>query len=275
MPPMSATPDVTFRDLQRGLRELGLTPEARVLAHISLSAFGYVRGGAEALTGALLAGTGLVLMPAFTPQCQITPRVGPAENALTYGDHHAENAEAELFHPDLPAHADMGVTAEALRCRPEARRSAHPLLSFTAAGRGAEAVLNAQSLADPFGPVARLAAEGGDVLLLGVDHTRNVAVHVAERRAGRRQFVRWALTAEGARECPGWPGCPDGFQALQPHVQALTRSARIGAGLAQRLPLAPLLEAVEALLRRDPAALLCENPECPRCAAVRRSQILA
>lgn len=262
--------DVTYRDLQRGLRELGLRPSSRVIAHASLSAFGHVRGGAPALAAALTAACDLTLMPAFTYQCLVTPLVGPADNDLDYGDYYAENAEAELFQPDLPAHADMGVTAETLRHLPGARRSGHPLLSFTAVGSGAEQTLAAQTLAEPLGPLARLAADGGEVLLLGVDHTRNLALHYAEARAGRKQFVRWALTLDGVRECGGWPGCPDGFNAIAPHVQAITRAAQVGDALLQRLPLAELLSTAEALIRRDPLALLCARPACPRCDAVRR-----
>jgi aminoglycoside 3-N-acetyltransferase len=261
--------DVSFRDIQKGLRELGLTPQSRVIAHASLSAFGHVRGGAEALVGALTAACSLVMMPTFTYQCLILPRVGPANNAMTYGDHHADNAEAEMFSADLPAHADMGVTAETLRHRPEARRSTHPLLSFTAAGPSAESFLNAQTLAQPLGPLARLAAEGGEVLLLGVDHTRNTAIHFAEQHAGRKQFVRWALTGNGIVECPAWPGCSEGFNALAPHAAAFTRTARVGDALLQRLPLTELLRTAEALIHADPLALLCANPKCERCNAVR------
>ncbi|MBL8057181.1 MAG: AAC(3) family N-acetyltransferase [Anaerolineales bacterium] len=263
-------PDITYRDLQRGLHELGLGPASRFVAHASLSAFGHVRGGAAALAAALTAVGDLVMMPAFTYQCQVTPLVGPADNGLAYGDHFAENAEAELFQPDLPAHADMGVTAETLRHLPGARRSSHPLLSFTAVGSRAEAALAAQTLAEPFGPLGWLAAAGGDVLLLGVDHTRNAALHYAEYRAGRKQFVRWALTPDGVRACPGWPGCAEGFNAIAAHVPALTRTTRVGGALLQRLPLAGLLTAAEALLRRDPLALLCGRPDCARCEAVRR-----
>jgi aminoglycoside 3-N-acetyltransferase len=267
--------DINFRDLQRGLRELGLGPDSRAIAHVSLSAFGHVRGGAEAMTGALTATCGLVMMPAFTYQCLVTPLVGPADNGLTYGDHQAENAEAELYHPALPAHADMGLTAETLRHLPGARRSAHPVLSFTAIGLGAEQVLAAQTLAEPLGPITRLADEGGEVLLLGVDHTKNAAIHCAERRAGRKQFLRWALTPEGVRECLAWPGCAEGFNAVASHVQAVTRTARVGGALLQRLPLAELLSRAEALVRREPTALLCERLDCERCQAVRRSQVAA
>lgn len=267
MPPMN---DVTFRDIQKGLRELGLGHDSRVLAHVSLSAFGHVRGGAEAMAGALTSTCGLVLMPAFTHQCQVYPLVGPPDNGMTYDDAHADNAEAELFMPDLPPHADMGVTAETLRRLPGARRSSHPLLSFTAVGPEAETVLRAQTLAEPFGVIARLAELGGDVLLAGVDHTKNAALHYAEARAGRKQFVRWALTPEGIVACPAWPGCSDGFNALAPRIAGLARTARVGAALLQRFPLADLIPAVVALLAEDPAALLCDRPGCERCETVRR-----
>jgi aminoglycoside 3-N-acetyltransferase len=267
--------DITFRDLQKGLRELGLTQQSRVIAHVSLSAFGHVRGGAEAMAGALTAACGLVMVPTFTYQCMIQPMVGPENNAMTYGDHHADNAEAEMFTDDVPAHADMGVTAETLRCLPNARRSSHPVLSFAAVGHGAEAFLAAQTLAHPLGPLARLASEGGDVLLLGVDHTRNTAIHYAEQRAGRKQFIRWALAPQGVVECAAWPGCSEGFNTIAPHVAPFTRTARVGAAALQRLPLAELLQTAETLIRRDPVALLCANPKCERCSAVRTATNVA
>jgi len=258
-----------FREIQRGLRDLGLTHESRVLALVSLPAFGGVRGGAEAVAAALTAQCGLVVSPAFTYQCQVFPQVGPPDNALAYGDHMDENANADIFRANLPAHPDLGPVAELLRTRPGAARSAHPLLSFSAVGGGADRVLKAQSLAEPFGPVARLAEDGGEVLLLGVTHTANIAIHYAEYRAGRKQFIRWALTPEGVVECVGWPGCPMGFDAVATRLRAATQIRQIGQACAQRIPLRDLLEAVDDMLRADPLALLCHDPACPRCSAVR------
>jgi len=40
--------------------------------------------------------------------------------------------------------------------------------------------------------------------------------------------VRWALTAEGVVECPGFPGCSQGFQALESDLEGVTRSANVG-----------------------------------------------
>jgi aminoglycoside 3-N-acetyltransferase len=263
--------EITFRDLQKGLRDLGVTRNSRVLVVASLPALGPVRGGAETVVGALTSLCRLVVMPAFTPQCQVWPLVGPANNGADYEARQAENAGAEFFHSDLPVHASQGAVAEALRQVPGARRSSHPLYSFTAAGDEAELTLVAQSLAEPLGPIAHLAesGQGADVVLLGADPTANVALHYAEARAGRKQFVRWALTPQGVVECPGCPGCPDGFRAVIPFARPLARLAHVGAARAERIPLAPLVRATADLIRRDPTALLCSREGCARCGAVR------
>ena len=264
-------PDVTFRDIQKGLRELGLGPASRVIVHASLPAVGPIRGGAESVVGALSALGGLVLMPAFTPQCRVWPRVGPADNAATYAGRDDENAAADIFRPSLPADPSQGPTAEALRHVSGAVRSLHPLYSFVAVGAGAERAMAAQTLAEPLGPIAHLADThpGADVLLLGADQTANVSIHEGERRAGRKQFIRWALTPKGAVEAAGCPGCPDGFNALIPHLRPFSRVTQIGNARVERLPLKELLATVEALIRRDPTALLCNRPGCERCGAVR------
>ena len=264
-------PDVSFRDFQKGLRELEVTNSSCVLAHASLAAFGPVRGGAETVIGALTALCPLVVMPAFTYQCMVRPLVGPPDNAMTYGGHEDENANAEIFRADLPVHPDIGIVSETLRQMRGAIRSTHPLLSFVAVGADAEAALSLQSLADPLGPLAYLEEAKGDVLLLGVDHTKNTAIHYAEALAGRKQFVRWALTSRSVAECPAFPGCSDGFEAITARVQSFTRSTQIGAARVQRLPLPDLIRTAEEMIRSDPAALLCRRPECERCNAVRAS----
>jgi aminoglycoside 3-N-acetyltransferase len=263
--------ELSFRELQKSLRELGLGRESRVLAFASLPALGPVRGGAEAVAGALAALCRLVVVPAFTPQCQVWPLVGPANNGDDYAGHEADNARAEFFQPDLAAHASVGAVAEALRHVPGARRSGHPLYSFTAVGEGAELTLRAQSLAEPLGPIAHLAedGQGAEVLLLGVDATANAALHYAEARAGRKQFVRWALTPEGVVECPACPGCPDGFRAVIPYVRPLARIGHVGGARAERIPLAGLVHAAVDLMRREPTALLCGRADCKRCGAAR------
>ncbi|MCC7358762.1 MAG: AAC(3) family N-acetyltransferase [Anaerolineales bacterium] len=259
--------DVTFRDIQKGLQALGLTRDSRLLAVGDLAALGPVRGGAETVIGALAAGTALVVAPAFTPQCQVWPLVGPERNGARYADHAADNAAAEFFRPHTPT-TGLG---EALRHAPGAQRSTHPLYSFVAVGADAALTLAAQSLAEPLGPLAHLAqpGRGGELLLIGAEPSANLARHSAEARAGRKQFIRWALTPGGIVECVACPGCPDGFHAAAPLVRPLHRVTQIGAARVERLPLAELIDAAVALLRREPEALLCRRPGCERCADVR------
>jgi aminoglycoside 3-N-acetyltransferase len=262
---------LTFRDLVTGLRKIGLDPTKPVIAHASLSAFGRIQGGAEAMLGAILATSNSLIMPAFTYRTMIIPEVGPPDNGIDYGRSYASNRSAQIFDPDMPVDPLMGVLSEALRCHPKARRSLHPILSFT--GINAESTLEAQSYAEPLAPI-RVVAEGeGWVLLLGVNHTVNTSIHYAERLAGRKQFVRWALTQHGARECPGFPGCSEGFQALVPKLEGFSRKAQIGTGQVEAIPLPELIETARAWIHADPTALLCSRSYCKRCSATRNEAL--
>jgi aminoglycoside 3-N-acetyltransferase len=114
-----------------------------------------------------------------------------------------------------------------------------------------------------------LAGADGWVLLLGVDHTVNTSIHYAEKLAGRRQFLRWALAQKQITACPGFPGCSNGFNQIETTLNGLTIRTRIGKAEVQAIPLAPLLQIVADLVAEDHQALLCNNPECDRCLAVR------
>lgn len=266
---------VSFRDLIAGFSGLNLPGGAPVLVHASLSAFGQVRGGADAVIGALLNTFRTVMAPTFTYRSMIIPEDGPADNALTYGSGRDANRMAEIFTSKMPADPQMGIVAETLRRHPQARRSNHPVLSFAAVGL--DDVLKTQTLTEPFAPIAALAEQDGWVLLLGVDHTCNTAIHLGEQRAGRKRFVRWALSSSGVRECSNFPGCSLGFQQVEsllseadPHGN-FWRRERIGQADVQAVRLPPLLELVETTLRRNPSALLCDRPGCELCESVRQS----
>jgi aminoglycoside 3-N-acetyltransferase len=259
---------VTFRDLSRGLRQLELPRPVVVIAHASLSAFGQVAGGAASLLGALLSSVDSLVMPTFTFKSKIIPETGPEDNGTVYGSGKDTNRMAEFYTPKMPADALMGVVSETLRLMPAAKRSSHPILSF--AGINAAAVLQSQTIQEPLAPVGFLAEQGGWVLLMGVDHTVNTSIHYGEKLAGRKQFVRWALTPSGAKECPGYPGCSDGFQAISPRLDGITRRVVIGQAVVQAIPLQGLLALVQSMLADDPQSLLCSRSDCPRCNAVRK-----
>ncbi len=259
---------ITYRDFTRALREVGLTPNSVVLAHVALDGLEPIRGGAEAVLGALLSSCHALLMPTFTTRTMIIPRTGPPDNGLTY-DQEEANAQAEIFDPQMPADASMGEVVEALRQHPEARRSCHPILSFS--GIRADEALAAQTIDDPWAPIAALAEADADVLLLGADHTTNVSLHYAEKLAGRKQFLRWALVPGRIVACPAFPGCSDGFPAIAPRLEGVSRLAALGETTIELVPLRDLIHVAVGWIRQDPRALLCDRPGCARCRDVRAS----
>jgi aminoglycoside 3-N-acetyltransferase len=260
---------LTFRDFSAAFRKLEIDHAQPVIAHASLSAFGEVHGGADTLLGALLMSFNTLIMPVFTYKTMITPEAGPPVNGMRYGSGKDSNQMAEIFYPEMRADKMMGSLPEALRVHPKAQRSSHPILSFV--GVNAAEILESQSLQEPLNPIAKLVEGGGWVLLLGVDHTVNTSIHYGEKLAGRKQFVRWALTPQGVVECPGWPGCSLGFQAIAAWVEDTTRRVEVGAAEIQAVSLASMMEAVSAAIAEDPQALLCGQEDCERCQAVRQS----
>ena len=259
---------ITQDEIARALGSLEIEPSRPVIAHASLSAFGYVQGGAQAVLQALLQTFDSLVMPTFTYKTMLIPEAGPSENGITYGSWADANRMALFYHPDMPADRLMGCIPEALRLHPQAQRSMHPIQSFS--GVNAADILESQTLAAPLAPIGKLLEMEGWVILLGVDQCVNTSIHYAENLAKRKQFIRWALTPEGAVECPGFPGCSDGFEGITPYLEGALRRAQAGQAHIQAMPLADLVAAVTGLIAAEPLALLCDRSYCERCEAVRQ-----
>jgi len=261
-------PEINYVGFSEALRELELS-DVPVMAHASLHAFGGFDGGPDGFLQALIDTVGALVMPAHTYSTMITPTVGPNNNGIVYGSGQDLNRMAEFFSPAMPADRLMGVIPEALRQRPNSKRSMHPILSF--AGIHADKALAAQTIAEPFAPIRMLAEANGWVLLLGVDHSANTTIHYAELLAGRRQFVRWALTEHGILECPGFPGDSTGFNVLEKDLQPHTRKLQVGDATIQAVPMRVLIATVVERLKKNPKDLLCSNLSCLRCNEFRKS----
>jgi len=256
----------SYTDLKLALTKLGLTDNP-VIVHASLKAFGHIEGGPDTLLKILLASTRGVMMPAFTYKTMLTPDVGPPNNGMDYGRERDQNRLVEPFNPDMPVDKLIGSLAETLRLHPSAGRTFHPILSFT--GINVDSALASQTLYNPLAPIAALAGQQGWVVLLGVDHTVNTAIHYAEKLAGRKQFFRWALAPERVVECPNFPGDSAGFQAIAPGLEGVARIVEVRGARIQAVPLQKLFEAVMVQLRAEPNALLCQRDDCARCSEVR------
>ena len=105
--------------------------------------------------------------------------------------------------------------------------------------------------------------------MMGRDQRANVSLHLAEQLAGRKTFIRWALTASGVVECNQMPGCSDGFELVRGRLGAITRSTTLNAVVMEAIPLRDLLNLSVGWIREDPRALLCDQTGCPHCASVR------
>ena len=253
---------ITQTQLEGDLRRLGIRAGSRVVVHSSLRAVGHVEGGAETAAAALIGVVGpegLVVAPTFTYD---SPRFDPA---VTPGR--------------------TGALAEALRRRPDAVRSLHPFYSVAAVGSGAAELCAGHELlaATAAGtPLDRLAASGGLVLLLGVDHTANTTAHVGEFRADAPYLdipfdPTWPTEAEvllpdGSTRRYAYdrfPGCSRAFGALDRPLTGVTHAGRVGAASALLVPGEAVIDAVVSLLRTDVAALLCGDQDSYRCVRAR------
>lgn len=178
---------VTVPSMAADLRDLGVGAGDVLLVHSSLSALGWVCGGAQAVVAALqdvLTDAGTLVMPTHTPQLSDPARwrnppvpdswVGPVRETMP------------PYRPAVTPTWQMGAIAESFRTYPGVLRSDHPLFSFAAWGRDAETVVSDHALDDGLGedsPLARVYDLDGDVLLLGVGYGSNTSFHLAEYRA--------------------------------------------------------------------------------------------
>jgi aminoglycoside 3-N-acetyltransferase len=177
----------TVASLAQDLRNLGPVEGATVLVHSSLSALGWVVGGAEAVVLALekaLGPEGTLMMPAYSenapePSLWKNPPVPEMWWATI-------RKEWPPFDADLSPAIRLGAIAETFRKQRGTVRSFHPNHSFCARGPNARRLLDEHSLDESLGessPLARLYDLSGWILLLGVDHSSNSSFHLAEYRA--------------------------------------------------------------------------------------------
>lgn len=167
-------PLLTAAQIVSGLHSLGVRPGDLLQVHSSLSAFGYVEGGAEAVVGALL------------------EAVGPEGTVMVPTFNHGAEALFEVH----TSRSTNGAITEALRQRPQAYRSLHPTHPTAAIGPLAELLTRSHLAAGTFGlssPLGKLAAMGGSILLLGVGMNTNTMAHLGETLYGVPCFLE------------GWP----------------------------------------------------------------------
>jgi aminoglycoside 3-N-acetyltransferase len=257
---------VSRETLADGLLRLGLTGKS-VAVHTSLRSFGRIEGGAKAVIHGLQSVCPTILMPGFQCAAKVLP---PPEkryrqNGCDYTLHFdLHNPPRPFVVETAPLHPKMGAVSETFARQAGVLRSNHPWHSWLGTGEHAAAWLADHPWETTNRPLETLTAAGGFVVLLGVDLSSCTAVHLAEERAGRRPFIRWAIDERGVIREVATCGCAKGFAALAPHCRHLFRVDRIGDCLAQAAPLGELLDCLARVIRAQPELTRC-SPDCLRC----------
>ena len=258
---MSDVAEVTRGDIVAGLRRLGLASGHGVMVHSSLSSFGWVAGGPEAVIEAIesvVTEAGTVMMPTFNHgRCYQTSQAG-------------------YFDP-LTTPTTNGAIPETFRRQEGVCRSWHPTHAFAAWGRKAREYTRLHHRALSCGrgsPLGLLWADGGWGLLLGVGYGANTLHHLVETCTGapclgwRTKALAMKLPDGRMVEGRTWSwragGCPMDDSARYGAVmesRGLQRETMIGRCRAIAFRLNDCYEVIAELL----ASGLDEFPPCSRC----------
>lgn len=178
---------VTPERIKTELHALGVDAGDVLLVHSSLSAVGWVPGGAqgvvEGLREAVGAG-GTLVVPTHSTQLMDPSSFGNPPVPESW--YEPIRATKPAYRPDATPTHGMGAVPECLRDYDDAVRSDHPHYSFAALGADAEEITATHRLDDGLGEASPLGAvydRGGSILILGCDLGRNTSLHLAEHRA--------------------------------------------------------------------------------------------
>lgn len=247
---------MTVAALVRDLDALGVRQGDVLLVHSSLSALGWVCGGAQAVVLALeeaLGTHGTLVMPSHSGQ--FTDPSGWGDPAVPEAWWDTIRACTPAFDPAFTPTRGMGAVVECFRGQAGVLRSGHPTVSFAARGVHAARITSSHPYDDALGdasPLGALYELDARVLLLGVGHARNTSLHLAEYRArwpGRRAVIeRLPVTRDGVTRYEAFRDVAR-RDALFPRIGAafdvergLTRCDKVGAADARFMPQRELVD---------------------------------
>ena len=251
---------ITTADLERVLRSIGLADRDSLIVHSSFRSLRPFDGGPLDVIDTILR------------------VIGPHGNLVLPTFNYSRPPPEPHYDPaSTPCHT--GVIPELGRQRDGALRSLHPTHSVAVIGADGLDLVQGHLDGRTFGigsPIDRLAQRGGKILLVGVDHTTNSTIHVAEEHAGVPKVGRGDPPVRGRVLLPDGsliehrldssPSCSFGFQRIAPAVQSMRTT--LGACVLEIMDASQLIATVVSQLKDDPTALLCDNPECVSCRGI-------
>lgn len=226
------------------LETLGVKPGGVLLVHCAFSQVKPVENGPLGLITALQAAvgpTGTLVMPSMSDE------------------------EEEVFDPERTPCLGMGVVADRFWRLPGVLRR-HSPHAFAAWGKHAPEIVAPHPIDIPHGldsPVGRVYELDGQVLLLGIDHTANTTVHLAENLAGvRYRRKKRTPTVENGRlrwvEYGEVDHCCENFRLVDVWLEehGLQRVGQVGHASARLARSRDIVHVVLEQLRRDETVFL-------------------
>lgn len=243
---------VTLDDIGKELRALEVREGGVLLVHSSLSSFGHVEGGADAVIDALLdvvGSDGTVVVPTLTGSPDYSPQCPP----------HFDVRKTPSWTGRIP---------ETFRLRSNAYRSLHPTHSVACIGPHTDALTcdheASRTPCGPESPYVRLAQVGGQILFLGVTLDSNTTFHAAEELAQvpyhlqPEPVVATVIGYEGEVRQHSILihayGTPRNFRSFEPLFakQGVLRLGRIGGATVRLVEAGPMMDMTLPLLEKDP-----------------------
>jgi aminoglycoside 3-N-acetyltransferase len=174
----------TVESIYKGLLKLGINQGDTILIHSSLSSLGWTCGGEQAVIMALLQAVGeegTLVMPSHS---------GDISDPAKWKNPPVPKQWIEQIYKNMPAFdldfspvRGMGRIASLFRTLPNAVRSNHPQVSFSAIGKNAKIITDNHVLTPQLGmntPLGKLYELKAKVLLLGVGYDSCTSFHLAE-----------------------------------------------------------------------------------------------
>jgi aminoglycoside N3'-acetyltransferase len=259
----------TVQEIQQAIQHLGLSGRA-LCQHASLRSFGWVEGGASAVLQRFLAEKCTVLVPTFSWNAFSVPApVGmrPERNGYDYAVPRPPSPGMNrIYTPQTQEiDLDMGAIPAAVVAFPQRVRGNHPLCSFSAIGPQAKELVAGQEPLHVFAPLEALAATQGWVLLMGVGLESMTLIHLAEQKAGRRLFRRWANGLDRQPMEVEVGGCSYGFEQLTPLLASIEKRLEVGQSLWRAFAAKDILEIARQAIQHNPSITHCSEEACWRC----------
>jgi len=244
---------VTKEDIKRGLRQLGLKRGDVIGVHSSLSSFGYVEGGADAVIDALLETVGekgTIVMPTYSTNRENVERTQrEIELGVTW------KSKILPYDPkETPCWT--GRIPETFRKRKGVVRSLNPTHSLAALGPKANELVQGWN---------KLLQADGYILLLGVDLSCCSAMHLAEEQVQLPPHILEKIESppkplEDYGPDLGWPEWdigygpyPDFAKMEEPCKEhGVMKTVKIGEATVKLLRLRELIDLYAESLRKTP-----------------------